>query len=217
MKQVWLNREKNSTLIIFFAGWSFDEQPFKFLEFEGMDVLVIYDYSDTNFDIDFSGYETFYLVAWSMGVYVAALLREVLPAFERVIAFNGTPFPIDNEFGIPNKTFELTLKYAVEGLKGKFYQNVFYDDEQLKRYLDAPVGRSIENRVNELYALKKMILEKNVDASGFFDKAYVSRVDKIIPPKNQLSAWRKLDVPIIELADGHFPFYNFNSWNELCK
>ncbi len=217
MKHVWLNKSDNKALLIFFAGWGFDSEPFRFLECEGLDVLFVYDYRDLAFDVDLSGYEKYYLGAWSMGVYIAALIREKLPKFERTVAFNGTPMPIDDEFGIPLRTFDLTLKYAAEGLKGKFYQNVFYDEFQLEKYLASPVKRSIEDRVEELVVLKSLISERTPSVKGFYDKAYVSTFDRIIPPKNQARAWEFFNVAVEGLADGHFPFYNCKSWNEICK
>ncbi len=217
MKHGWLNKSGNKNLLIFFAGWSFDCEPFRFLTCDDLDVVAIYDYRDLALDVDLSGYEKYYLAAWSMGVYIAALIRDRLPRFERALAFNGTPMPIDDEFGIPVRTFDLTLKYAAEGLQGKFYQNVFYDEIQVEKYWANPVKRSIEDRVEELIALKSLINERSAEASGFYDKAYVSSADKIIPPKNQLRAWEKLDVLVERLADGHFPFYNYDSWNEICK
>ena len=217
MKHVWLNRSGNSSLVVFFAGWSFDGEPFKFIDTTGFDVVCVYDYRDLNLDIDFGDYEKYYLVTWSMGGYIAPLIREKLPKFEKVIAFNGTPTPIDNEFGIPVRTFDLTLKFAAEGLKGKFYQNVFFDAEQLESYQKTPVLRTIEDRVEELHALKNSIVSQPANAENFFDVAYVSENDKIIPAKNQINAWGKLNVSIKKLADGHFPFYNFTSWKEICK
>ena len=217
MKHVWLNKENNSSLVLFFAGWSFDGEPFKFLDNSGFDVVCFYDYRDLNIDVDFSGYDKYYLATWSMGVYIAPLVRENLPKFEKAIALNGTPTPIDNELGIPVRTFELTLKFASEGLKGKFYQNVFFDAEQLERYQKTPVLRTISDRVEELHILKNSIVSTPANAENFFDVAYVSEHDKIIPAKNQLNAWQKLNVPVIKLADGHFPFYNFTSWKEICK
>jgi len=217
MKHCWLNKSCNKNLIVFFAGWSFDEHPFKFLAFGDFDIVVFYDYSDLSINEALDGYENYYFVGWSMGVYIGALLRKKLPLFKRVIAFNGTSMPIDNEYGIPERTFELTLKFAQEGLKGKFYQNVFFDEEQLNRYWQNPVQRKIENRVEELHSLKSLINANVSDANGFYDVAYVAKNDKIIPPKNQIRAWEKLGVKVFELEDGHFPFYNFKSWTELCK
>lgn len=217
MQHTWINKKNNNKLILFFAGWSFDAEPFRFLECNDFDVLCFYDYNELDLTADFSGYSEYYLVTWSMGGYIATLLKDKLPKFNKKIALNGTPMPIDNEFGIPQRTFDLTLKYAADGLKGKFYQNVFFNEEQLTRYFAQPVLRTIENRVEELHSLKDTILANPTYATGFYDVAYVSQNDKIIPPKNQIRAWEKLNVPIIELADGHFPFYNFTSWKEICK
>ena len=52
MKHTWLNKSGNSELVIFFAGWSFDAEPFKFLAADGIDVVVVYDYRDLSFDLD---------------------------------------------------------------------------------------------------------------------------------------------------------------------
>ena len=146
-----------------------------------------------------------------MGVYVAYLLRESLPEF----IINGTPFPIDDELGIPLRTFDLTLKYVDSGLKGKFQQNLFKVEKDYEKYLEAPVARSIENRANELISLNKFIKEKNIEYSKFYDYAIISDTDKIIPTRNQIRCWEKYSTPIKILDSGHFPFYEFSSWNEI--
>lgn len=73
------------------------------------------------------------------------------------MVINGTVTPVDNEFGIPVKMFELTLKHAQIGLRGKFYQNVFKTEEEYNLYTQRPVKRSIENRVSELECLYNLI------------------------------------------------------------
>ncbi len=237
MQSHWLNKQNNDKLIIFFAGWSFDYKPFEFLACEDFDVLMLYDYNFTprplrerekfvNEHCEFTnlgeGYKQYYLIAWSMGVFVAYQLRDILPEFTKKIAINGTPFPVDDEFGIPQKPFLLTLRHAKTGLEGKFYQNIFDKPEEFERYQKTPVERSIENRVEELNILYDRIKEilKQVQDDKFptyYDKALVSRNDKIIPTKNQLNFWQN-KVPVEILESGHFPYYNFKSWNEiLCK
>ena len=119
MQYFWLNKKNNDNLIVFFCGWSFDYKPFESLDFGENDILVVFDYTNIEaFDIDLSEYQNKQLITWSMGVYVACFLRNYLPDFDLKIAINGTPFPIDNEYGIPQKTFDLTLKYVDTGLKG---------------------------------------------------------------------------------------------------
>ena len=218
MQSHWLNKQNNDKLIIFFAGWSFDYKPFEFLACDDFDVLMLYDYSVIANEceaIQLLNYKQYYLVAWSMGVFVAYQLRNELPKFTKKIAINGTPLPVDDEYGIPLKPFLLTLRHARKGLEGKFYQNIFDNTDEFEKYLQTPVERSIENRENELKSLYDRIKLAPKDCEDFYNKAFVSENDKIIPPKNQLNFWKD---KAERLASGHFPYYNFKSWNEIiCK
>lgn len=214
MQFSWLNKQNNNKLIIFFTGWSFDYKPFEFLACDSYDVLMLYDYND--FDLpEIPTYNEYYLVSWSMGVYVAYQLRDKLPKFTKKIAINGTPFPVDNEFGIPEKTFILTLRHAKIGLQEKFYQNIFYNSQEFERYKSNPVERTIENREEELKKLYDKIKLTEKIYEPYYNKAFVSSYDKIIPTKNQINFWQdKAEI----IDSGHFPYYNFKSWNEiLCK
>lgn len=221
MKCCQLNKQNNKNLIVFFAGWSFDEKPFGKLVCDGFDILFIYDYNELNLPKELENlqnYEHKYLLAWSMGVFVAYEFRNLFEDFDYKIAINGTITPVDNEFGIPVKMFELTLKHAATGLAGKFYQNVFKNSEEFEMYSKTLVRRTIENRVSELENLYNIIKMKDYKkAESFYDCAIVSDFDKIIPPKNQIASHQKNNEPIITLPFGHFPFYNFTSWSEIIK
>lgn len=214
MQYHWLNRQNNDRLIIFFAGWSFDYKPFEFLECGDFDVLFLYDYNSEELP-EIPNYKENYLIAWSMGVYSAYRLRNVLPNFIKKIAVNGTAYPVDDNLGIPQKPFLLTLKHAKIGLEGKFYQNIFDNTKDYERYTKTPVERPIENRVDELNTLYKRITENPESYTDYYDFAIVGLNDKIIPPKNQLNFWKD---KAKTLNSGHFPFYNYKSWTELlCK
>ena len=131
MKYHWLNKQNNTGLIVFFAGWSFDENPFEFLDCGGSDVLFVYEFNEISAlekEI-FAKYTKKTLLTWSMGVFAAYLLKDRFKDFDKKIAINGTPFPVDDEFGIPQKPFLLTLRHAKTGLEGKFYQNIFEKEE----------------------------------------------------------------------------------------
>lgn len=214
----WLNKQNKENLIIFFAGWSFDETPFKFLDCGDFDVIIMYDYNKLDLPkTNFSNYKNINLIAWSMGVFVAYLLKDKLPKFTKKIAINGTIKPVDDEFGIPQKTFLLTLRHAKTGLEGKFYQNIFNKNEEFEKYIKTPVKRTIENRETELRALYEKIKTTEINYTHFYDKALISTHDKIIPTKNQVNFWQE-NSEIEMLESGHFPYYNFKSWNEiLCK
>ena len=215
MQYYWLNRQNNDKLTVFFAGWSFDYLPFEFLKCENNDVVIIYDYNNLDNLPNFDTYKSKQLITWSMGVLVAYLLKDKLPDFNKKIAINGTVYPIDDKFGIPQKTFDLTLKYAETGLQGKFYKNVFNNDESFERYLKNPIERPLQNRIDELTVLNALVKKNKTKYDGkYYDKAIVSLYDKIIPAKNQLAFWNDRAEKI---ESGHFPFYNYDSWNEICK
>lgn len=216
MQSHWLNKQNNNKLIIFFTGWSFDYKPFEFLNCEDFDVLIIYDYNDLELP-QIPEYKEYFLISWSMGVYTSYLLKDKLPKFRKKIAINGTPFPVNDEYGIPLKPFILTLRHAKTGLEGKFYQNIFNLKEEYERYNKTPVERPIENRVSELNSLYSKIKSTDISYQNYFDTAIISNNDKIIPTKNQINFWEgKADIKTVE--SGHFLYYNFTSWNEiLCK
>lgn len=221
MQYHWLNKNNCDNLIIFFCGWSFDFKPFERLSCQNYDVLCVYDYGDINQinvdDLPTLKYKTSTLITWSMGVYVAYLLKDVLPDFDNKIAINGTPHPVDDEYGIPVKTFDLTLKYVDTGLQGKFQKNLFKTPEDYAKYTEKPVNRAVENQKAELIALNDYIKGQKVSYEKFYDCAIISDTDKIIPTRNQKSCWEKYETPYIVLDSGHFPFFKFDSWEDIIK
>jgi len=214
MQYHWLNKRNNDKLIIFFAGWSYDYLPFKFLDCGDYDVVMFYDYENINYYMDFSSYQEMNLITWSMGVFIAYLLRDKLPKFRTKLAINGTPFPIDDDYGIPQKIFDLTLTHAEIGLKGKFYKNVISNEKNFERYMQSPVERSIENRVSELQKLSDHAKNTEYNYEKFYDYALIGNNDKIVPTNNQINFWER-NAPYKILETGHFPFYAYNSWEEL--
>lgn len=216
MRYNWLNKSGNKKLIIFFCGWSFDEKPFKSSAFGEYDVLFFYDYKNHELPLEIPDYEEYYLITWSMGVYIAYLLRDKLPKFKEKIAVNGTPFPIDDKLGIPVRTFDLTLKYVDTGLQGKFQRNLFKTEAEFEKYLKNPVSREIPEQAEELSALKEFITSSEADYEKFYDRAIISSADKIIPPRNQINCWTER-VDVVMLDSGHFPFYEFKSWDDILK
>lgn len=216
MQYHWLKKTGNKKLIIFFAGWSFDYKPFETLECGNFDVLMFYDYTRHDIPVDIPKYDEYYLITWSMGVYIAYILRNFLPSFVKKIAINGTPYPIDNELGIPRRTFDLTLKFVDTGLQGKFQRNLFDSDEGFERYMKNPVLREIPNHAEELSALKNFISQSELSYEKFYDCAIISENDKIIPFKNQLNCWKdRADMCI--LNSGHFPFFEFTGWKDILE
>ncbi len=207
MKYKWLNRGENNKIILFFNGWGMDENVVKHLDCEDYDVLMFYDYNTLETDFDWDSlniYSEKNLIAWSMGVMVGNCLAPslALPLGEgRKIAINGTLKPIDENYGIHPKIYDLTIKGFNEKGRKRFIDSMF------NKTIDINCNREIDEQHSELIALK------NYQANEAFEynKVLISDSDKIIPTKSQVAFWG------IEpnLKGGHCPFFQFKKWSEL--
>ena len=207
MKYKWLNRNKNNNkIILFFNGWGMDENVVKHLENENYDVLMFYDYISLETDFNFellNIYTEKNIVAWSMGVMIATLIRP-LGTFSnqgKSICINGTLRPIDSEFGIHPKIYDLTIKGFNEKGRDRFISSMFEEKNNII------CSRDIENQHLELVALKNYYSNENFK----YNKILISDNDKIIPTKSQVTYWGIKP----NLRGGHCPFMNFTKWSEL--
>ena len=117
MRIEWLNKKGSDRVIVFFHGWGMDAAGVSHLQIED-DVLMCYDYRSLDFAFpDLGYYRCIYVVAWSMGVWAAdRVISRLEMKPERCVALNGTTRPVDDEYGIPVKIYELTEK----GMKSSF-------------------------------------------------------------------------------------------------
>ena len=205
MKHFWLNKTNtNKKLIIFFNGWGMDEKIVSHLECEDYDVVVLYDYNDLELDIqslNLSQYTEKHIIAWSMGVMVATLFN--FGEIKTSTAICGTPFAINNEYGIPERIYNLTIKGFSETSSKKFMERMFIEKPSIVTFSD----RTFDSKLSEL----KKMLEYKPNTEFNFTKAIVGSDDKIIPTKNQLNYW---DNPIT-INSGHCPFMLYKKWTEL--
>ena len=93
MNYKWIRKNNSDKIIIFFNGWGMDEYIVSHLDCEDFDVIVFYDYSNLDINIDFLNYKEKHLVAWSTGVMTATLFD--FGKLDSAIAICGTPRPID--------------------------------------------------------------------------------------------------------------------------
>lgn len=248
MKGLFLNERTHNKLILFFNGWSLDENIVNHLTSSEYDVIMFYDYSnlgiDENILNEINNYEEVNIIAWSFGVWACG---EVINKFnnpKNVIAINGTLIPIDNNFGIPEKIFNLTLSNLSEKSYPKFFKNMFSEEVDLNRL----PKRTIENQKQELIQIKKnsslpppstkgtaelveasdpvSVAKRSVRGRvgvggdiqyiNLFTKIFISNNDKIISAKNQINFWsQRKDLNIIEKDCGHYiPFKN---WDEIIN
>ena len=177
-----------------------DESVVNHINKEDFNVIMIYDSNSLEFDFSIiNNYTEKYLVAWSMGVMCATFFDI---DYISSTAINGTLKPIDNQFGIPIKIYDLTIKGLTPNGAKKFVSNMFKESIELPN-----INREFENIKNELINLKTYSANSNFK----YDKILISTDDKIIPTKNQVAFWG------IEpnINSGHCPFLLFRTWREL--
>lgn len=201
MKYKWLNESNNKKLIVFFNGWGMDESVVEHFLFEDFDVLMFYDYNSLDTDFDFEllkKYPDKYLIAWSMGVMVGTLFEiEYISA----TAINGTLKPIDENFGIHPKIYDLTIKGFNEKGRERFLKTIFNENFQPE------VSRELEEQKSELSAIKTYSAKEDFK----YTKIFISDSDKIIPTKSQTAYWETE----ANLKGAHCPFDLFTKWSEL--
>ncbi|WP_291951214.1 pimeloyl-ACP methyl esterase BioG family protein [Campylobacter sp.] len=206
MKTYFLHKNQHSSnLILFFSGFGSHFSHFSHLKSDE-NVLMIYDYTSFEFDFDLSKFEKITLIAFSMGVCVASkILKDV--KFDKKIAINGTNLPINDEFGIKNSIFKLTMKnFDLENFKVNL----------LEKKLDLSENFYFETTQylkQELLSLYDFCI-KDLNENLIWDRALISKDDKIFPSKNTLNFFKE-KAKIID--EPHFVFFKFNFWEELCK
>lgn len=193
MKQTFLRHGCNDRLMLVFGGWGTDERLLdSLLTAPGADILLCCDYRSPEFDASLlAPYRSIRLVAWSMGVWVAGRVLAGLPlAWESRVALNGTPFPIDDDRGIPVSVYEGTMRGFSDVVLAKFRRRMCGTAEGLRRFMEHAPQRSVEELGEELRALHLAVSHSTPAPVLHWDKAVVGMRDRIFPPANQLAAWQ---------------------------
>ncbi len=216
MRIEWVNQKRQEEVIVFFNGWGMDFQSVRHLKTE-KDFVHIYDYRSvrTGHSLDLSKYDKIYLIAWSMGVWAAAnTIKQWDRQPDKSIALNGTERPIDNNYGIPEKFYELTEKGMDEKGREKFFNRMMRNKDEILAFPACKPMRPLEEQCEELRCVHKQYTElKNCIQ---WNKVYIGENDVIFPAINQLNWWNN-KAQIQKLASGHYPFYNFQNWDELIN
>lgn len=181
------------------------------------DVLMVYNYQQMILEIELAELLTKYaqtvVVAWSMGVWAGQqLFQETPELLVSAVAINGTLCPIDDAYGIPQKTVEATLEQFNEKQRLKFYYRMCRDRQLYSEFLKIQPQRTVEDQKQELSSL----LQRAVcvpDQKPIYTRAIVADHDYVIPTGNQLQFWPE---KMVERVDGsHFLFYAYSSWDEI--
>ena len=214
MHSCWLAKHERSSCILFFSGWGMDPAPFRDMPAAGHDLLMLYDYRDLDLarigEMLPEGYGHLYLVAWSMGVWVAGLLPgSCRNRFAAAIAVNGTTTPIDERRGIDPKAYDDMIgAFSARTLEG-FYREMFDDRRQAARFFRNRPRRPAESILEELVTLRRAYLEHGPSADIFTRRIVGSR-DRIFPARSQIRAWGRDRCTTLPLP--HFPFYALTDW-----
>ena len=211
MEKRWLVKTGHSDLMIFALGWACEPQSVVHIPLKGYDVLCLYDYRhpETFTLPEIDTYRTIDLMAWSFGVMIAERLCPHLP-LRRAIALNGTPRPVDDHFGIPVRSFRLTLRSIGTAGTTLFEQRTYGDS-----YATAstwPPSRSLDDKVEELKTLATLADQPPIVPDWRWHTALIGGQDAIFPPQNQLAYWQAYDpsIRILEMPEvPHYPFCDF--------
>ena len=210
--QLFHKNNGKKSLLIFFSGWALDFNPLAHLFSNELlnekDLLFVWDYKSTAFNFDFSQYEQIDVISFSYGVFMSQFVD--IPKIHSNIAICGTLFPINREFGISPKIFDLTLKTLNDENLQKFYKNMFDEENEFEKFiqLNKTSQLNIENLKQELETIKSLAIENN-KTKRKFTRVYVANNDKIIPARAQNAFWQD-KINIKQLESGHFPFFKIS-------
>lgn len=209
MKHYWKQRNRQSELLVLFNGWGCDETLFETLS-PGKragkhDCLILSDYTvigNVNFDF-LRDYRDVTVLAWSFGVFVASTLLSHRFTNGRAIAVNGTPCPINDEYGIPRTIFYGTLNSYNETNRRKFERRMIGHSRPSDTAL-CP-RRTTESQLHELAALAKNAdgpSEQDESIHSLWSLALIAEQDRIFPPENMKRYWGEKGISI---PGGHLP------------
>lgn len=204
------NGEKADKAIVLFLGWGMDSNPFADIEFDGYDIVAIWDYSDDDIDVDsIRNYTELIVVAWSFGVFNAQRFIEShfdkLPAISLRIAINGTLHPIDSERGINPAIFNATLENLSEASLSKFQLRMCGNRSSFANFIAKKPHRSIDDLRRELSRIGelKYNIADSVEHRRKWDYAVIGSKDLIFTPEAQKRSWDDC-VQLIEIEAPHY-------------
>lgn len=206
MTLYWHNKQGNKGLLLLFNGWGFDSNVVRSVHQPAFDVLLVSDYTQVDPELlaCTQAYKQVYLLAWSFGVFVANYCGAAIRPINQCIAVNGTLFPVHNEYGISEDTFNATLQQYNERNRQKFMLRVSGGIRSYEAMAELLPERSTDSQLNELKALQALF-KIPVYTQLDWNRALVSMEDKIFPPANMRAAWGS---KAYEIRGAHYVDFN---------
>lgn len=192
-------------LIVLFLGYGFDKSSISHLELGDYGLLVVSDYSNLNFDREILANKDIYLISWSMGVWAANLALKNTP-LKVAIAINGTPFGIDEKYGIKKDIFYKSIsEFDFESFKKLCFLGI---NEQ--KFKDFTFNKNAKIELINLYKNAILPCENAIS----WDRAYISKRDLVFDNRAVLEYFKD-KARIINAP--HFIFFNFKSFGEIVE
>lgn len=208
MKQHIVSAGGDKRLILFFAGWGMDADMFAGISRPGYDIMVVYDYTNPDFNLAaIENYEEIVVAAWSMGVYYAdRFIRDYnlgKPVLTKCIAVNGTLSPIDDNLGIPRRIYELTSALPDRNAVDKFCRRICGGASAMQTLMPKAPSRSVDELRDELLSIRRMVESNPLPSAdtSLWDEILISERDLIFPPANMLRAWENASERITVLPE----------------
>ena len=210
MQTTWLvNKPDNTKLLIIALGWGASPEVLgNQIMPENYDIITIYDYKKLNYDALWTKkYQTVSLIAWSFGVWASEQLFPNMK-FTEAVAITGTPHPIDRNFGIDPRVFNLTVQSIQSNAIVEFVVRMC--GRQLRTYNQHHSKRTTTDIQEEIQIL-------NIEGQ----KPYAPKIrwtefiaagkDKIFPAKSVESYAKQNGVNCRVIEDApHYVFYDEN-------
>ena len=207
---LWDNHAED--LIVFFAGWGCDDNQFVNLH-DRKNVLILYDYQNLRLDFDFSAYKNIDVLAYSAGVFVAAVLSDKIPGVKRKIALCGNPYLFDEKLGLSAATVAALKAITLDNYLEFRRKYMVYSEDEYEKYNELQSLRTIESCQSELESLQKMYQQSADTIRPKFDKAIIAENDLLFNPAAQIEFYQEM-LRIIPHARHHV-FFKFTSFADI--
>ena len=206
MQKFWLRKNASENLLIFALGWASSPGDVAHVSAPAHDVLCVFDYRELEplSPEEFCDYKKIILVAWSFGVWAAERVAARLP-LARAIAFNGTPAPVNDKFGMRPRLVALTIRGLEHAGMDAFNGKTFGGENRVpeRKFGD----RTLAEKIAELSVLAEKAQEDSSEKIAW-SKAFVSPRDEIFPPAAAFAYWRARGIEPEEIDTPHYPFAN---------
>lgn len=207
-----IENNNSKDLIVYFSGWGCDDVQLRNLT-SSKNVLICWDYTDLDFEFDFSKFENIDLITYSAGAFVAGLVKDKFPKFNYKVAINGNPLIFDEYFGIDSLSGNMMENVNPDNYMDFRRNYLVVNEEQLEEFNANAPERSCESCAEEL---KKLVEYSKLEYDVIeYDKAILSDCDKIFNFERQKEYYKNKYVVL--KGYGHDVFCYFKSYDEILN